>query len=65
MIKKVYEELIIHVDNEELARLLEIDPGFEVQSIEEAGTAFRLILSRKTDLSETSPRREHRRSFLS
>jgi hypothetical protein len=66
MIKKeLYEELIIHVDREELARLLEIEPGFEVQHIEEDGKDFRLILSRKTDLSEKSPRREERRSFLS
>jgi hypothetical protein len=33
--KELYEELIIHVDEEELARLLEIEPGFEVQNIEE------------------------------
>ena len=66
MIKKaLFEELIIHVDKEELARLLDIDPGFEVQNIEEDGKAFRLIFSRKTDLSEESPRREERRNFLS
>ena len=65
MIKKaLFEELIIHVDKEELARLLEIEPGFEVQNIEEQGEAFRLILSRKTDLSEKIPRREVRRGFL-
>jgi hypothetical protein len=65
MIKKaLYEELIIHVDGEELARLLDIEPGFEVQNIEVEGKAFRLILSRKTDLSEKSPRREERKSFL-
>ena len=65
MIKKaLYEELIIHVDKEELARLLDLEPGFEVQNIEEAGKEFRLIFSRKTDLSEKNPRREDRRSFL-
>jgi hypothetical protein len=66
MIKKeLYEELIIHVDKDELARLLDIEPGFEVQNIEKQGKDFRLILSRKTDLSEQNPRREERRSFLS
>jgi hypothetical protein len=65
MIKKeLYEELIIHVDKEELARLLEIEPGFTVQQIEEQDEAFRLILSRTTDLSEKIPRREVRRGFL-
>jgi hypothetical protein len=61
--KELYEELTIHVDKEELARLLDLEPGFEVQQIEEEGKAFRLIFSRKTDLSEKS-RREERRSFL-
>jgi hypothetical protein len=43
MIKKaLYEELIIHIDREELARLLDIEPGFEVQNIEEDGKEFRL-----------------------
>jgi hypothetical protein len=65
MIKKaLYEELIIHIDKDELARLLDLDPGFDVQNIEEVGKEFRFILSRKTDLSERTPRREERRSFL-
>jgi hypothetical protein len=65
MIKKaLFEELIIHVNREELARLLDIEPGFAVQNIEEQGKEFRLILSRKTDLSEKIPRREERRGFL-
>jgi hypothetical protein len=63
MKKALYEELIIHIDREELARLLDIDPGFEVQNIEEDGKNFRFILSRKTDLSEKTPMREERRSF--
>jgi hypothetical protein len=64
MKKALFEELIIHVDKEELARLLDIEPGFAVQNIEEQGKEFRLILSRKTDLNEQMPRREDRRSFL-
>jgi hypothetical protein len=65
MIKKaLFEELIIHVDKEELARLLEIEPGFTVQQIEEQGQEFRLIFSRTTDLNEKIPRREVRRGFL-
>jgi hypothetical protein len=65
MIKKaLFEELIIHVDEEELARLLDIEPGFAVQHIEEQGNEFRLIFSRKTDLNEKIPRREERRGFL-
>jgi hypothetical protein len=65
MIKKALsEELIIHVDKAELARLLDIEPGFAVQNIEVEGKAFRLIFSRKTDLSEKNPRREDRKSFL-
>jgi hypothetical protein len=64
MIKKaLFEELIIHVDKEELARLLDIEPGFEVQNIEEQGKEFRFILSRKTDLNE-NPRREELRSLF-
>jgi hypothetical protein len=64
MKKALFEELIIHIDKEELARLLDLEPGFEVQNIEEQDKEFRLILSRKTDLSENIPRREDRRSFL-
>ncbi len=65
MIKNaLFEELTIHIDRDELARLLDIEPGFEVQNIEEQGKEFRLILSRKTDLNEKIPRREERRSFL-
>jgi hypothetical protein len=65
MIKKaLYEELIIQVDRDELARLLDIDPGFEVQNIEQEGKEFQFILSRKTDLSKESLRRDERRSFL-
>ena len=64
MIKKaLFEELIIHVDKEELAQLLDIEPGYEVQNIEEQGKEFRLILSRRTDLNE-NPRREERRSLF-
>ncbi len=37
MVKKVYEELIIHVDSEELARLLGLEAGFTLQHIEEVG----------------------------
>jgi hypothetical protein len=59
----LYEELIIHIDREELARLLDIDLGFEVQNIEEDGKEFQFMLSRETDLSEKIPIREERRSF--
>jgi hypothetical protein len=64
MKKALFEEVIIHVDKEEMARLLDLEPGFAVQNIEEDGTAFRLIFSRNTDLSEQIPRREERRRFL-
>jgi hypothetical protein len=65
MIKKaLFEELIIHVDKEELAQLLDIEPGYEVQNIEEQGKEFRFILSRRTDLGEKIPRREERRSLF-
>jgi hypothetical protein len=64
MIKKVYEELVIHVDNEELARLLGLEPGFTLQHIEEVGMDFHLIFSRKAYLSEKSPRREERSSLF-
>jgi hypothetical protein len=60
----LYEELIIHIDREELARLLDIDLGFEVQNIEEDGKEFQFMLSRETHLSEKIPIREERRSFL-
>jgi hypothetical protein len=65
MIKKaLYEELTIHIDKEELGRLLGADPSFEVQNIEEEGKEYRFILSRKTDLNETVPKQEERRRFL-
>ena len=65
MIKKaLYDELTIHVDKTEMARLLNIDEDFVVQQIEEEGEAFRLIFGRKTELSEKNPRRDERRSFL-
>jgi hypothetical protein len=64
MKRALFEELIIHVDKEEMARLLDLEEGFAVQQIEEDGTAFRLIFSRKTDISEKNSRREERRRFL-
>ncbi len=64
MKKVLYEEVIIHVDKKEMARLLDLEDGFAVQQIEEEGEAFRLIFSRRIDLSEQHPRREERRSFL-
>jgi hypothetical protein len=62
--KALFEELILHVDKDEMARLLDLEPGFTVQQIEEEGEAFRLILSRTTDLTEQHPRREDRRKGL-
>ena len=65
MIKKaLFEELIIHVDKEELAQLFDIEPGYEVQNIEEQGKEFRFILSRRTDLGEKITRREERRGLF-
>ena len=64
MKKVLYEEIIIHVDKEEMARLLDLEEGFAVQQIEEEGTAFRLIFSRRIQLSEQNPRREERRSLF-
>jgi hypothetical protein len=61
---RLHHTAVCHV-KEELARLLDIDPGFAVQNIEQDGKAFRLILSRNTDLSEKLPSREERRRFLS
>jgi hypothetical protein len=66
MIKKaLFEELIIHVDKEELAQLLDIEPGYEVQNIEEQGKEFRFILSRRTDLGEKILLREERGEVFS
>jgi hypothetical protein len=64
MIKIISEELIIQIDNEELARLLGLEPGFTLQHIEEAGMDFQLIFSRKADLSESLPRREERKGLF-
>ncbi len=64
MVKKVYEELILHIDNEELARLLGLEPGFTLQHIEEVGMDFHLVFSRKADLSEQRPRREERKGLF-
>jgi hypothetical protein len=66
MIKKaLFEELIIHVDKEELAQLFDIEPGYEVQNIEEQGKEFRFILSRRTDLGEKILLREERGEVFS
>ena len=62
--KALFEELILHVDKDEMARLLDLEPGFTVQQIEAEGEAFRLIFSRTTDLTEQHPRREDRRKGL-
>jgi hypothetical protein len=64
MIKTVYEERIIQIDHEELARLLGLEPGFTLQHIEEAGMDFQLVFSRKADCSETLPRREERKGLF-
>ena len=52
MIKKIYEEIVIHIDNQELARLFGLQPGFTLQHVEEVGLDFHLIFSRKADPSE-------------
>jgi hypothetical protein len=52
MIKIIYEEVIIHIDNEELARLLNLEPGFTLQHIDEVGGDFQLIFGRKADTEQ-------------
>ena len=52
MIKKIYEEIVIHIDNQELARLFGLQPGFTLQHVEEVGLDFHLIFSRTADPSE-------------
>jgi hypothetical protein len=64
MRKVLYEELIIHIGKDEMARLLDLDDGYAVQQIEPEGEDFRLIFSRKIDLSAQSSEREERRRFL-
>jgi hypothetical protein len=58
VIKKIYEEVIIHIDNEELARLLGLEPGFTLQHIDEAGMDFHLVFSRKADPLELREERK-------
>jgi hypothetical protein len=56
MIKKsLYEELIIHIGKEELAKLLGADTGFSVQNTDEEDGEIRFILSRKTTIDEPMP----------
>jgi hypothetical protein len=71
MIKKsLYEELIIYIGKEELAKLLGADPGFSVQNTEEEDGEIRFILSRKTTIDEPMTHTKHmqeqgkRRDFL-
>ncbi len=64
LVLPLFEELILHVDKDEMARLLDLEPGFTVQQIEEEGETFRLIFSRRTDLTEQHPRREDRRKGM-
>jgi hypothetical protein len=64
MIKTVYEEVVILMDNEELARLLGLAPGFTLQHIEEEGLDFRLIFSRKVDPVEQLSHREERKGLF-
>jgi hypothetical protein len=65
MRKALFEELMTHIDREALARLLDLEPGYELQNIEADGQEFRFTFSRKTDLGEKIPSREERRRFLS
>jgi hypothetical protein len=58
VIKKIYEEVIIHIDNEELARLLGLEPGFTLQHIDEVGMDFQLTFSRKADPLELREERK-------
>jgi hypothetical protein len=64
MIRTVYEERIIQIDNEELARLLGLEPGFTLQHIEEDGMDFQLVFSRKADLSEMLSCGEERKGLF-
>ncbi|MDQ3831980.1 MAG: hypothetical protein M3361_22355 [Candidatus Tectomicrobia bacterium] len=67
MIKKIYEEIVIHIDNidnQALARLLELPPGFTLQHVEEVGLDFHLIFSRKADPSEQRLEREERKGLF-
>ena len=64
MIKKIYEEIVIRIDNTELARLLELPPGFTLQHIDEVGLDFHLIFSRKADPTEQRLEREERKGLF-
>jgi hypothetical protein len=50
--KSLIEELYIHIDKDELAKLLGADPGFSVQNVEEEKEEFRFMLVRKTALEK-------------
>ena len=53
MIKQsLYEQIVILVGREELARMLRAEQGFEIEKIEDQQSEIRFTLGRKTDLDE-------------
>jgi hypothetical protein len=53
MIKQsLYEQVVIIVEREELAQMLQAEQGFEIEKIEDQHSEIRFTLGRKTDLDE-------------
>jgi hypothetical protein len=53
MIKQsLYEQIVIVVGREELARMLRAEQGFEIEKIEDQQSEIRFTLGRNTELDE-------------
>jgi hypothetical protein len=53
MIKQsLYEQIVIVVGRDELAKMLRAEQGFEMEKIEDKQDEIRFTLGRKTDLDE-------------
>jgi hypothetical protein len=69
MIKQsLYEQLVIVVGREELAQMLRVEQGFEIEKIEDQQSEIRFTLGRRTDLDEeiqgTQPEQRRREKLF-
>jgi hypothetical protein len=55
ILKSAYQQLLLIVDRDELAKMLLPEPGFEIEKIEDKQGEVHFIFGRKTDIDMSLP----------
>jgi hypothetical protein len=55
ILKTVYQQIVIVVDRDELAKMLLAQPGFEIEKIEDQQSEVHFIFGRKDDCNMSLP----------